>query len=101
MEKVILLLALISCTVATVAFDAWAAEHQKAYGTWGERQFREVLFTFHIYILFSHFSQIVHLSFPSHLHRFTNSLCLKSNFLFNREYGRRTCRRSLHITSEL
>ena len=66
MEKVILLLALISCTVATVAFDAWAAEHQKAYGTWGERQFREVLFTLCLYFIFSlfaDFSPLISFSF--------------------------------------
>ena len=67
----------------------------------GERGSSERYFLLYVYILFSHFSQIFLLSFPSHSHRFTNFLCLKSNFLFYREYGRRTCRRSLHITSEL
>jgi len=54
MERVILLLALIGAAYATVAFDAWAAEHEKAYGTWGERQYREGVWRKNMQKIFAH-----------------------------------------------
>lgn len=54
MERVILLLALIGAAYATVAFDAWAAQHEKAYGTWGERQYREGVWRKNMQKIFAH-----------------------------------------------
>jgi len=54
MERVILLLALVSCALASVAFDAWASQHERAYTTWGERQYREGVWKKNMQKIFAH-----------------------------------------------